>query len=156
MKKVILIGGILVAIVAGMLIARVFCGACGSQSSCPAASASAEKISAVAYHEGEASVVQMKVAQVIGSEKKSEKLKEAVMKVDGVEKVSACLESGTVTIRFDHVKTGGVDPVTAAVKKAGFKYEMAGGSCCSKGKAKAGDKSCAPQKSSCAGKDKEI
>ena len=78
------------------------------------------------------------------------------MKVDGVEKVSACLESGTVTIRFDHVKTGGVDPVTAAVKKAGFKYEMAGGSCCSKGKGKAAAKSCAPQKSSCAGKDKEI
>ena len=154
MKKVLLISGAIVAIVAGFFIGRMLCGACNSQSSCPATSA--KRMSAVAFHGGEASVIQMKVAQVVGSEQKSDKLKAAVMKVEGVEKVSACLESGTVTIRFDHVKTGGIDPVTAAVKKAGFKYEMAGGACCSKGKGKSATKSCAPQKSACTGKDKEI
>jgi len=153
MKKILFIAGGILLITAGILLGRMICGSC-TGSVCPAAESA--KISAVSFTmDNPASVIQMKVEQVIGSEKKSEKLKAAIMKVNGVEKVSTCTESGTVTIRFDHVATGGIDPVTAAVRKAGFKYEMAGVSSCCKAKAKSAGKSCEPKKS-CTGTDKEI
>lgn len=144
MKKILLIATGIVLLAAGIFVARTFFPC--SQSCTAKQSTTAETVSfRCGNDEEEASVLRLKVQKVVGSEKDSEKLKEAVMKVNGVKKVSACTHSGTVSISYDKSVNSDVASLTSAVKNAGYKYEMLGGSCC-KSKGKSDNKSCESKK----------
>jgi copper chaperone CopZ len=155
MKKIVLIAGGILLLAAGVVLAKTFFPC---EKSCSATKSSVAE--EVAWHGGEdetASVLRLKVNQVVGSEEKSEALKEALMKVKGVEKVGACTHSGTVSISYDKAQVSNVASITKAVEKAGYKYEMLQSSCCaSKGKKSGSAKSCEPTKSCEGKKDKQI
>jgi copper chaperone CopZ len=154
MKKILLIAGSVLLLAAGVVLAKVFCSC---EQSCTMSKSSA--VEEVAWHGGDdsaANVLRLKVNQVVGSEEKSEELKDALMKVKGVQKVGACTHSGTVSISYDKEQISNVAVLTKAVEKAGYKYEMLQSSCCkTKGK-KSGAKGCEPTKSCEGKKDKQI
>lgn len=155
MKKIILIAGGVLLLAAGVAVAKIFFPC---DKSCSASKSSVAE--EVAWHGGDdeaASVLRLKVNQVVGSEEKAEALKGEIMKVKGVEKVGACTHSGTVSISYDKAQVSNVSVITKAVQKAGYKYEMLQSSCCaSKGKKSSGGKSCEPTKSCEGKKDKQI
>jgi copper chaperone CopZ len=156
MKKIILIAGGILLLVTGVVLAKMF-GSC--ENSCPASRASvAEEVSWHGGDDATSSVLRLKVNQVVGSEEKSEELKDALMKVKGVQKVGACTHSGTVSISYDKDQISNVAVLTKAVQKAGYKYEMLQSSCCStsKGKKSSSSKGCEPTKSCDGKKDKQI
>ncbi|MCZ2356522.1 MAG: hypothetical protein LC115_07535 [Bacteroidia bacterium] len=105
----------------------------------------------------ESSVMVLNVSQVKGSEKKAHKLKESLLKVEGITDVDINVAEGTVKVVYEKSKIGCCSRITSTVKSAGCDYKVvsndekgAGNGACSGSK-----KSCPSENKCCSKKSKE-
>jgi len=92
------------------------------------------------------STMTLKVKKVVKSDAKAEEIKTELMKINGIKDVSACTQSGTVTVKYSKSELGCCSKIHTALKESKWKYDLVSNEekpACSKGGAK---KCCPSQK----------
>lgn len=74
--------------------------------------------------EDELSEMVLKVESIVDNERKAKKLKRQLARVNGVENVSACTQSGTVRIAYSKPEMGCCSHLHSAMADKGWEYEM--------------------------------
>lgn len=76
------------------------------------------------FAKDDASVMVLNVGQIKGSEKKASKLKESLLKVEGITDVEVNVAEGTVKVVYEKAKIGCCSRITSTVKNTGYDYKV--------------------------------